>query len=267
MSHFPLTPDIIPDTIIDVKPSIIQASIDQIVTVVGASMNNVSGDPAAFIVAVSCSAPDPIRPTPLNNTSIAAFFSSSSIIIATVQAPHAQGGKYQLCVRWSSSSAYVTASNSLRIVSVDSLKPNVIGSMGLVQSIVVTGVNLPNVSGDGQAFVLSSSISCSSLASASVYSEFTNSSLLTLFVSDSGSAAGIYALCLRTSPTNAYFPTGMDVTIGIFCVVLIISFMTHSVFLALSLRSYYFKCKSQWHSTFEWSSRQRDWNIDASCQR
>ena len=196
------------------SPSAIPAASGQNISVVGNSMPNVASDSFAFIVAVSCSSPSMNSPNILPSTSSSSVWNSAMSISLTVNTSGAPAGVYHLCVRWNPVSPYFEA-GVFDIVSVTSLTPNLIGSISSVQSIGLIGAGLVNVSGDAQAFVISTSSStCSVVPLTSVNSVFSNSTALTLYVSDYGAAAGVYPLWLRTSSSTSYFASGLNITIG-----------------------------------------------------
>ena len=82
------------------------------------------------------------------------------------------------------------------------------------QSVAVVGTSMPNVSGDGSAFVVAASCSTPSttsptvLASTSATNAFTSSSSIAVSVSASGAVAGVYQLCGRWTASSPYFLIG-----------------------------------------------------------
>ena len=204
-------------TISGVSPSTIPSAASQSVAISGLLMPNVSGDAAAFVVAVSCSVPNSTSPTSVSSTSATNVWHGATSITASVSANGAFAGSYQLCVRWSVVSAYFRA-GAFGIVSVTSVVPSVIPVLATTVSVVVSGVSLVNVNGDGQAFVVSST-SCSGGPTSvvtSVASSYSSSTSVTLTVNDSGAVAGVYSVCMRVSATTVYCSSGLTLTIGEF---------------------------------------------------
>ena len=194
-------------------------------------MVDVSGDASAFVVAASCSTPSTTSPTVVASTSATNTFTSSSSISASVSANGAAAGVYQLCVRWTSTSPYFVA-GSFDVVSVTSLTPNVLPVLsGSGQSVALVGAGLVGVNGDGSAFVVSSTV-CTAATSAvtSVASVFSSATSIALTVVDTGSSAGVYSLCMRTSSTSVYFSSGMMLTVGL-CVYAVCIFFLFLMFL------------------------------------
>ena len=184
-------------------------------------MPDVSGDGMAFVVSsTGCSSVSAV--TGSSVTSGVPSGGGSLIRVSVNGGGAASGGVYELCVRWSSVSAYFSV-GPFAIVTVVSLTPSVIPAVsGTVQWIAVGGAGLVNVSGgggggDSSAFVVSSSgCSSSSLSSVvtSVSCVFLSSTSLMLSVVDDGASAGVYELCMRVSATSVYFWSGHNVTIG-----------------------------------------------------
>ena len=227
-------------TISGLSPSTIAAGgMSQTVSVSGSWMPNVSSDGGAFVVSASVSScSGSVVSGVAGVTVVSNSWTSGSGISVVVSASATSAGMYVVCARWSAMSEYFTA-GLLGIVSVTSVSPAVIpaavgGSGGSSVMMTVSGVSLVNVSGDASGFVISSSGgggggTCASPVSAvtSVNSVFVNSSMVVLNVTDSGSVAGMYLLCMRVSPSTVYFWTGMNVTIGeltvLCCAVLCVS--------------------------------------------
>ena len=213
-------------TISGVSPSTIPIAASQSVAINGASMPNVSGDAAAFVVAVSCSAPSWTSPSTVSSTSATNVWNGATSITASVSSNGAVAGSYELCVRWSAVSPYFRA-GAFAIVSVTSVVPSVIPALATTVSVVVSGVSLVNVNGDGQAFVVSST-SCSGGPTSvvtSVASSYSSSTSVTLTVSDSGAVAGVYSVCMRVSATTVYFSSGLTLTIGELMILYVVLFM------------------------------------------
>ena len=200
-------------TVSNLSPSGIPAVNGQLLNLSGALMPSVSSDPAAFVISTSCTP----SVSAVSGTSTSSSGFGSSITVTVNAGGLSSGGAYLLCARWTPTSLYFTA-GSVNILSFSSLKPSVLPVLsGTVQSIVMTGAGFLNVSGDGSAFMISSS-ACTGTPSSvvtSVNSVFSSSILISLSVVDSGSAAGVYSVCLRTSPATSYFSTGINVTIGV----------------------------------------------------
>ena len=195
-------------------PGGVPTAASQSVSLSGAAMPDVSGDNGAFVIAVSCSAPNATAPLVVGNSWVTSTWASGSAILLSVSGSGAVAGVYELCVRWSSVSPYFAA-GTFDLLSVTSVVPSVISARSGSQQIVgVSGAGLLNVSSDGGAFVISRNCSVVMSVVTSVWSVFVNSTSVTLNVNAGGATAGVYSLCMREAATSVYFWSGATVTIG-----------------------------------------------------
>ena len=233
-------------------------------------MPSVAGDGSAFVIAASCSTPSATSPAVVTGTSSVSSGSGATIMLTVSVGGSAAAGMYRLCSRWTSSSPYVDV-DGLNVVSVTSVWPNVIAASASESTVGVSGAGLLDVSSDGSAFVVSSS-ACSGAPSSvvtGVASSFVSATSVTLSVSASGAAAGVYSLCLRTSSTSAYFATGVSVTIGLFCFFVLVVCLCFCVGLTSSMNRFCrydfvdFAASPVFES--EWSDSDCEWIVDAEC--
>ena len=190
------------------SPSVALPGSTQIVTISGAFLPNISTDVNGVLVSSSCLGP--LAGSVATNT----FLSSSAIIAAITTSVAVSSGNYVACTRWSPSSPYFSI-GAFTIMSISSWTPTIIPASSTVQTIALNGVYMPDLSSDGQAYVLSAM--CNSMpasAVTSISSLFSNSTSITLLINDAGTVAGVYSLCMRLSPTSSYLATPVNITIG-----------------------------------------------------
>ena len=131
-------------------------------------------------------------------------------------------GSYAVCVNYlaASASTYtIVGASDLTVPNATSFTPSSIGPVS-GQSVTVSGVVMPNVSGDGVAFLMA--VSCSSpsaisptpVSGTSISSSGSGSSM-TINVSAIGDTPGAYQLCVRW---NATFPYSLVGTLSVLTV-------------------------------------------------
>ena len=203
-------------TFVSFDPPSIPAASNRFLKVSGAGMPSLSGDGMAFLVsATSCSNPTALNPMTLASTSATNVWNSPTSITVALNASGAQTGVFRLCLRWNTTLPYIDA-GPLSISAVSSIAPYVISACSVVQSVLLTGEYLANVTADASAFVISLTNCTSPTSVVSSVSFVYNSAIsIQLIVNDSGASSGVYSICLRMSSTSAYWDTQQTIIIGI----------------------------------------------------
>ena len=153
-------------------------------------------------------------------TSHASLLSRNAVSVGPIdQTPPATDGL------WNPLSSLVMCSTSSNIQIVAGTNTTVADAVNLTTTIAIVGsaqnqlvlyagMYSTDVSTDSAAFVISSNCTSVSSLVASVLSTFNNANSTTLTLDSTGTPSGAYHVCMRLTPSNAYFDLGYLVQVG-----------------------------------------------------